>query len=193
MDSEDHNVMARTPGTFLFAVLILSFSLAPMAGAEEGGEVLAYQSSVADMDLPPHAMRGRGARVRIEPKEFDADRLMFRFPDGTGRMARRSRVIERGRLRSWVGIFEGRPGSVAVVSQRDGETTGFLDDGQRIFEIRPGPAGETLIYEVDPSALPRRGSPLSPSLDNRKFGTQQSIPTDSDVPTQGPTQFPVLQ
>jgi hypothetical protein len=73
-------------------------------------------------------------------------------------------MIKHGRSTSWVGAFEGRPGSFAVLSHRDGETTGFLNDGEGIYEIRPSPAGDTLLYEVDIEALPPAGSPLSPLL-----------------------------
>jgi hypothetical protein len=164
MDSSKPVVLPRM--LMVFPVVFLIAGFAPWLRAEvtSDAEALSYLSAAADQDLPSHAVAGRGARVKIQPPGPDTDRLTFRFPDGTGRVARRNRTITNGRLTSWIGEFEGRPGSIAIMSHGDGETTGFLNDGERLYEIRSEPSGETLFYEVDLGALPPPGAPLSPTL-----------------------------
>jgi len=154
------------PGICRLAFLIAGFvfALPLLAEVAAESEVMSYLSAAAEQDLPSHAMAGRGARVKIQSPGLNKDRLVFYLPDGTVRTARRSRTIRNGRITTWVGKFEGRPGSLAVISHRDGETTGFLNDGERLYEIRPSPSGDTLLYEVDTGALPPPGAPLTPKL-----------------------------
>ncbi len=185
MESSNNIVTARMPGIFLFTLALVGFSSALVAEVVTESEALSHLSAAPNHELPSHAMPGRGVRVKIQSQALGSDRLVFLLPDGARRVASRSRTITHGRLTSWVGEFEDRPGSLVVMSHRDGETTGFLHDGQRIYEIRPAASGDTLLYEVDTKSLPPPGSPLSPPLDITEDVTQDA--------TQTPALSPALQ
>jgi hypothetical protein len=172
MDDSKLTLPVRMFGVFPLVYLVAGFAPALMAEVASEGEVISYLAA-ADHDLPSHAMAGRGARVKMRPPGRDTKRLVFRVPDGTLHTIRRKRLVANGRSMSWIGEIEGRPGSIAVVSHGGGETTGFLNDGERLYEIRSEPSGETLFYEVDLETLPPPGAPLSPMLGG-KLGLMQS-------------------
>jgi hypothetical protein len=172
MDHSKLTLPVRLFGVFPLVYLVAGFAPALMAEVASEGEVISYLAA-ADHDLPSHAMAGRGARVKIQMPGRDTERLVFRVPDGTLHTIRRKRSVANGRSMSWIGEIEGRPGSIAVVSHGGGETTGFLNDGERLYEIRSEPSGETLFYEVDLETLPPPGAPLSPMLGG-KLGLMQS-------------------
>ncbi len=168
MGCKDMAVASMLSTLALAAVINMGLFSAAHAQFNQSEEALTILGAVPDRALPSHARVGRGIRVKLNSGVLTKDRLIFHFPDGISRVAKRKRLVFKKGARSWVGSFEGKPGSTVVISHRDGVTTGILNDGQALFELRSDPSGVLLLYEIDIGRLPPPAPPLTKSLDDEK-------------------------
>jgi fibronectin type 3 domain-containing protein len=147
-------------------LLHIVFALVALVGihttAIAGPELMSGLRAVPGRDLPSHALAAPGLEGRVHPGALAQARLSVRLPGMGSVVAQRKRNVESlGRV-TWVGEFDGMPGSMVALTERNGIVAGFLDDGDRIFELMPGPDGTHRIYEIDDDALPEFGHPSAP-------------------------------
>jgi fibronectin type 3 domain-containing protein len=147
-------------------LLRIVFALVALVGihatAIAGPELMSGLRAVPGRDLPAHALAAPGLEGRVHPGALAQARLSVRLPGMGSVIAQRKRNVESlGRV-TWVGEFDGLPGSMVALTERNGIVAGFLDDGDRLFEIMPGSNGTHRIYEIDDDALPEFGHPSAP-------------------------------
>ncbi|MGD8483026.1 MAG: zinc-dependent metalloprotease family protein, partial [Gammaproteobacteria bacterium] len=145
----------------LVIIAFLGFH-APASAAPNSPELMSDLRTVPGRELPSHALAAPGLAGRVHPAALAYARLQLRLPGVGSAIAQRKRVAEsQGRV-TWVGEFEGLPGSMVSLTASDGVVAGFLDDGEKIFELGPGPGGLHRIYEIDADGLPGFGHPSAP-------------------------------
>jgi fibronectin type 3 domain-containing protein len=148
------------------AVVIVAFMgiHATAAAGPNGPELLTDLRSVPGRALPSHAIAAPGLAGRVHPAALAYARLQLRLPGAGSVIAQRMRVAESQGRMTWVGEFEGLPGSMISLTASDGIVAGFFDDGEKIFELGPGPGGLHQIYQIDADGLPGFGHPSAPEL-----------------------------
>jgi hypothetical protein len=146
--------------------LLLCLGASTAANADHGIDAYVFMAGASDQELPAHAAKGKGYKVKTNPRAMDNFHVTFHLPDGRALVAERKRVVENARGRSWVGQFEGVTGGTVVMSRRKGVVTGIIDDGENLYELIPGRSGHSLLFQVDQSRLPPMAPPfLSADLD----------------------------
>jgi hypothetical protein len=146
--------------------LLLCLGASTAANADHGIDAYVFMAGASDQELPVHATKGKGYKVKTNPRAMDNFHVTFHLADGRALVAERKRVVENARGRTWVGQFQGVTGGTVVMSRRKGVVTGIIDDGENLYELIPGRSGHSLLYQVDESRLPPMAPPfLSPELD----------------------------
>ncbi len=139
----------------------IASSLGAQAGSHAPTAVLTVATVANDFDLPPRARRGTGVNGDFNPVALDARDIRFSLADGRELRAVRTRAVKDSRRgQSWIGEFEGMPGSLVVITRYRGVVTGFLQHGADLFELLPGKHGRAMLYEVDPQQIPPNSQPL---------------------------------
>ena len=138
--------------------LCLGVSLA--AQADHGIDAYVFMAGASDQELPAHAAKGKGYKVKTNPRAMDNKHVTFHMANGRVLVAERKRMVTNSRGRSWVGRFQGTTGGTVVMSRRKGIVTGIIDDGENLYEMTPGRSGQTLLFQVDESKLPPMGRPF---------------------------------
>ncbi len=153
----------RVLGHLLVTIAFLGLHAAASA-AQNSPDLMTDLRTVPGRELPSHALAAPGLAGRVHPAALAYARLQLRLP-GTGSVvAQRKRVAEsQGRV-TWVGEFDGLPGSMVSLTASDGVVAGFFDDGEKIFELGPGPGGLHRIYQIDADGLPGFGHPSAPEV-----------------------------
>lgn len=143
------------------AGIIASASLAgfaQVAAAAGNAPTNAFKGAtrIGNAELPAQAMRGTGLSGEFNPTALEAAVVALTLADGRVIEARLQRVAEdRGKgSKSWIGTFDGQPGSIVVLTKFRGAVTGFASYGNETWEIMPGKAGKHVLYRVDDSKLP---------------------------------------
>ena len=143
-----------------FAALLLCLGASAAANADHGIDAYVFMAGASDQELPAHAAKGKGFKVKTNPRAMDNYHVTFHMADGRALVAERKRVVSNARGRSWVGQFEGATGGTVVMSRRGGVVTGIIDDGENLYEMMPGRSGHTLLFQVDESTLPPMARPF---------------------------------
>jgi hypothetical protein len=144
----------------LSAASLAAFAVPALAAGPAAENLLARPGKLPDVALPPQAANGTGISGDFNERALAAHRLVFEFADGRRLEARRMREIrDPARGESWVGEFDGQPGSLAVITRYRGAVAGFVHDGPDVYEIAQRPGGQLSMFRVDESKLP----PLAPS------------------------------
>jgi hypothetical protein len=148
------------PFIILAALLFAGAASVNSARADHGMDAFVYLAGASDNVLPAHAKAGKGWEVRANPRALERAHVTFHMPDGRTMVAERTRDVTSGRGRSWVGKLQGASGGIVVMSQRKGVFTGIIDDGETLYELLPGRAGQALFFQVDQTRLPPFARPL---------------------------------
>jgi hypothetical protein len=154
----------------LVGICLLAMPLAPLAAAPSAAgaapPLLLEVAERVNARVPPHARAGSAIEGRFNAAAIDAPRVTL--PLGADGRAVAKRQFEfrgpRGET-SWVGEFDGQPGSVLTLTAHRGAVTGFLHYNDQIWEIAPSANGRSMLFEVDQTRLPADSEPLIPELD----------------------------
>jgi hypothetical protein len=138
------------------------FIFQPVALADPPARLFSGLNDQPRNSLPEHAMNAPGLRGRLNPGALARSRLMVTLPGGRSAVARQLRHVQADNRLTWVGEFDGQPGTVVSLTVRNGIVGGFLDDGERIYEVTWDGAGFHSVYEIDADALPDFGHPPLP-------------------------------
>lgn len=178
--SNRHQSRHAVARAVLFATVVGTTATA-LASGNAPTLVLKSATRLDDANLPLQAMRGTGLTGEFNPTALDAASVVLTLSDGRVIRASRQRVAEdKGKgSKSWVGTFDGKPGSIAAMTRYRGVTTGFVSYGNETWEIMPGKSGEYLLYRVDDSKLPAAEPVLMPAT------TAGDVLTVSDFGTGG--------
>ena len=110
--------------------------------------------------LPERAFAGQAVQGRFNAAALESGRLELPVPGGKTLVASRQQEFmgKRGE-RSWVGEFDGQPGSLFSVTYFRGNVHGFIYHGADIYEMesRGGGQGQVVVYKVDESRFKPEG------------------------------------
>ena len=112
--------------------------------------------------LPEHAALGAVVRARFDARALLADRISIPRADGPVVQARRISTFRdaRGAV-TWRGALADAPGSLVVITQYRGLTTGFLHVEDHVYEIDTASDGRARIYRIDDQRIPEEAAPLT--------------------------------
>jgi peptidyl-Asp metalloendopeptidase len=163
------------PGA-MAAILISSASLA----APPPEVSLLLQNRAHSAPVPDHARAGEVVAGHFNAASLRASRIKVEFPDGRSLMASRSKETRgnRGEI-SWAGEFEGKPGSLLVVTSYRNRTTGFLHHEEEIWELTTGEDGITVLFQVNEDALPDEHDPIMVDADPELSYSQAELEADA--------------
>jgi hypothetical protein len=162
------NPIVRLPSLLLLcAAFVLASGLAwAQPRTPFAPSLLLDAAGLADRELPARAVEGSGLAGRVNPAAIAGARLRIELSDGRVLVAeRRSETAGSGGERSWVGEFEGQPGSVLSLTRYRGQVSGFAHHGAEIWEIEAIGPGRSRLYRVDEGRLPPEGPVLPPPPD----------------------------
>ena len=128
------------------------------AGLKKGLDAMNNRRPAQDGELPRHAKAQSGVVGELDAGVMSASRD---FADA-GRRQRRhctraeswSTDSKRG-AQTWIGTFDGAPGSSLVLTKSAGMVSGFANINGQTLEILPSTAGKHVLFAVDSSQLPK--------------------------------------
>jgi peptidyl-Asp metalloendopeptidase len=135
--------------------------------------------------VPSHARAGEVVAGHFNAASLRASRIKVELPNGRSLTASRLKETRgnRGEI-SWAGEFEGKPGSLLVVTTHRNRTTGFLHHDDEIWELTTGEDGITVLFAVNEGALPDEHAPImvdaDPDLSYSKAELEASAATGAD-------------
>ena len=159
------------------AALAVSLILSQAAGAHDGAhaELLARPGKLPDVELPTQAQHGTGINGDFNAHALNAHWIKFTLADGRELHAYRKHLVRDARRgESWIGEFEGMPGSQLVLTRYKGVTVGSFIHGSDLYEIQPGRGGRHVMYQVDESKRPPFAAPRKVELAGATGGESAS-------------------
>ena len=137
-----------------------------MASGPVAVEVLLNRRPAVAVELPSQAKAGSGVVGTLNGRALSSGSISITLADSSKLDARVQRVVrdDKRATQSWIGTFDGMPGSVFVLSKTKGAVAGFANVASRTFEITPTKGGSHVLYEVDSSRLPKLEDNLRPQL-----------------------------
>jgi peptidyl-Asp metalloendopeptidase len=152
--------------TMVASALLAILGLAPANAAPPPEVVLMLESRATAASLPEHARGGTAVAGRFNSASLGSGRVRVDLPNGRSLVAARMKETRgnRGDV-SWAGEFEGQPGSLLVMTSHRGKVTGFMHDGEDIWELETGPDGSLVMFQVDEDMQPHEHEPISVELD----------------------------
>lgn len=133
-------------------------------------------AEVPSSSLPVRAVAETGFVGRLNAQAMTAGRLRLDLPDGRSWVVKRTReALRPGSERTWMGEFEGQPGSLFVMTLNRGLLNGFMHHGSETWEIESSGAGRSRIYRVDEGRLPPEGPITNGPSDQRGSVSSSSL------------------
>lgn len=154
-----NNTFARRNAILATTVLgMIATAQSAVAGPSQRAlDVLLDRAALQNLTLPAHARAASAISGTLNPGVLSAPELELRLADGRKINATLKRVAGNTMkgTRSWVGEFDDAPGSILVLSQARGVTTGFANYGDLTIEIAPTVGGKHVLFIVDNARLPQ--------------------------------------
>ncbi|MGA0026382.1 MAG: reprolysin-like metallopeptidase [Steroidobacteraceae bacterium] len=144
--------------TLLAAIAAVIATTSAGAAPASSKALLLDGAAAPSISLPERAFAGQAVQGRFNAAALDAGRLELTVPGGKTLVASRQQefVGKRGE-RSWVGEFDGQPGSLFSVTSFRGNVHGFVYHGSDIYEIESRGGGQVVVYKVDESKFMPEG------------------------------------
>jgi hypothetical protein len=163
---------------------LVSAAGAMAAPSQRALEILSSRTSSANTELPARARADSGVKGVLNAGALSAPTLELTFANGEKATAHLSRVArdDKKGVQSWVGTFDGSPGSVLVLSKARGVITGYGNYQNRTLEILPSRGGQHLMFEVDGESLPQ-----ADVIQTNAAAAAAELSTSSDYGTGGST------
>lgn len=184
---------ARLPGgrPTLPVLLLVATLSAGAAIAAPAPALLSRPVVGGNAALPAHAKPRASVVGALTPAALDAARLTIGLPDGRAVIAVQIHVARDDRQQSttWTGSIQRPDAGRVVLTRRKGTLAGFVESGDRVYEVRPAAAGQYMLFEVDAGRVPRADRLVAPKID--ADGRRKS--TDGLVGTLSAQFAPVVQ
>ncbi len=169
------------------ASLILTFpTVLAATPAPRAQALLLDRSPVRAAALPERALRSSGVEGRFNSAALDAGRITLQLADGRMAVAvRQQEFVGRRGERSWLGQFEGYPGSLFSVTSYRGNVHGFMHRGAEVYEVESIGGGRVRFYRVDESFFAPEGDPMvSPATTDADTSATESAASVAEPVTQ---------
>ena len=121
------------------------------AGLKKGHDAMSNRRPAQDGELPRHAKAQSGVAGEIDADVVSAREISLTLADGSVVTARVQRQVTDSRrgMQTWIGTFDGSPGSSLVLTKSAGTVSGFANVNGQILEILPSSAGKHVLFVVD--------------------------------------------
>ena len=126
------------------------------AGLKNGHDAMNNRRPAQDGELPRHAKAQSGVAGEIDADVVSAREISLTLADGsvvTARVQRQVTDARRG-AQTWIGTFDGAPGSSLVLTKSAGTVSGFANVNGQTLEILPSTTGKHVLFAVDSNKLP---------------------------------------
>lgn len=151
--------------TLVVAALSLTCSAVTSAApAPRAAALILDRAPARAAALPARALPASGVEGRFNSAALDAGRIALPLADGRVAVAvRQHEFVGRRGERSWLGQFEGQPGSLFSVTSYRGNVHGFMHRGAEVYEIESIGGGRVRFYRVDDASFAPEGDPQASS------------------------------
>lgn len=150
----------RLPTLIAAALILTSAAAIHAAPAPRAQALILDRTPARAAALPERALPSSGVEGRFNSAALDAGRISLTLADGRSAIAvRQHEFVGRRGERSWLGQFEGQPGSLFSVTSYRGNVHGFMHRGAEVYEVESIGGGRVRFYRVDDASFAPEGDP----------------------------------